>query len=471
DEALECFDKASKIRPDFAYPLYNKGYLLSKLEKYDEAIECIDKALKISPNFPHAWYTKGYVLNSLKRYGEAITYFDRAIEIFYTDIKKIEDPNYLNLAYAYNNKGYALLSLERYKEALEFFDKAINIYETLKRKQYNKGTAIDLELAYAYNNKGYALNSLEKYDEAIKCYDKSVSIYETIECLDKHIEEIKRLGKDISYLKRGQAKYMRDDYRSALDDFRKINEDNRNLFGEKHNSVGLCYHKQQKIKKAEEEYIEATESNSKSIEATAYYNLGVLYNSENRKDKAQKMFENCLKVDPSFSKAKEAINKFEGSDQIEWYNWWFGHVKGKKALGMLLIASILTPIIMAGFISYHVYFVSHHISGLTSFINHNISVLLTGIISMMGISIAILLLPSLTKIKVGSVVELETVPITHSDNNIKLEASVSIPSLLSVSMPTEIPLQPFPMPLQSMSMPTKYPLKSTRMSLQSLQRI
>jgi tetratricopeptide (TPR) repeat protein len=220
---------------------------------------------------------------------------------------------------------------------------------------------------------------------------------------------------------------MLDDHRSALDDFRKINEGNGNLFGEKHNSIGLCYYKQEKIKKAAEEYIEATESNSKSIESIAYYNQAVLYNSENRQGKAQKMFENSLKVDPNFSRAKEAVKKFEGPNLMEWYNWWFGHAKGKKALGVLLIASILTPIIMASFISYHVYFVTHHISGLTSFINHNISALLTGIITIMGLSIAVLLLPSLTKIKVGSIVELETAPITHINNTIKLEASISIP--------------------------------------------
>src|SRR6185437_12371376 len=138
---------------------------------------------------------------------------------------------------------------------------------------------------------------------------------------------------------------------------------------------------------------------------------GVLYNNENRKGKAQKMFENSLKVDPHFSRAKEAVNKFGSPDQIEWYNWWFSHAKGKKALGVLLIASILSPIIIVSFISYHVYFVSRHISGLTSFISHNVGVLLTGIITMMGLSIAVLLLPSLTKIKVGSIIELEQFPL------------------------------------------------------------
>jgi hypothetical protein len=86
---------------------------------------------------------------------------------------------------------------------------------------------------------------------------------------------------------------------------------------------------------------------------------------------------------------------------------------------------------------------------------------------MMGLSIAVLLLPSLTKIKVGSIVELETVPTTHTKSNSnELEAFSAIPSLISVSMPAEIPLQHFRMPLQILQMPNKFALKSVHMPLQ-----
>ena len=133
---------------------------------------------------------------------------------------------------------------------------------------------------------------------------------------------------------------------------------------------------------------------------------------------------------------------------------------------------MLAPLLIVSLTVYHVYFVTRNFGELTSFIDHNLSVLITAVITMMGLSIAVLLLPSLTKIKVGSVVELETVTTIHTKSNgIELEAFSTIPSLISVSMPTEIPLQSFRMPLQSLRMPTKYPLKSTRMTLQSFNHL
>ena len=88
---------------------------------------------------------------------------------------------------------------------------------------------------------------------------------------------------------------MLDDHISALVDFRKINEDNSNLVGDKHNNIGLCYYKQHKFKQAEQEYIKATDSSSKLTISNSYYNLAILYNNEGSRDKAKRMFENCLK--------------------------------------------------------------------------------------------------------------------------------------------------------------------------------
>ena len=357
--------------------------------------------------------------------------------------KENDDPNYSNLAYAWNNKGYALNSLQRYKEGIECFDNALGIYEDIKHlKQIDRAIKVDPDLAHAWYNKGYALNSLGKYGEAVKCFDNAASIYQDIKRRDDGNADLKKSAEDITYLRKGQSEYMLDDHISALVDFRKINEDNSNLVGDKHNNIGLCYYKQHKFKQAEQEYIKATDSSSKLTISNSYYNLAILYNNEGSRDKAKRMFENCLKSDPNFSKAKEALNKLEGtSDQpLEWYSWWFSHVKGKKALGILLISSMLAPLLIVSLTVYHVYFVTRNFGELTSFIDHNLSVLITAVITMMGLSIAVLLLPSLTKIKVGSVVELETVTTIHTKSNgIELEAFSTIPSLISVSMPTEIP--------------------------------
>jgi Flp pilus assembly protein TadD len=148
-EAIEWYDKALAIDPNYTRALNGKGNALLNLEKYQEAIEWYDKALAIDPNYTRAFYNKGNALNRLERYQEAIEYFDKALAI---------DPNYTR---ALNGKGNALLNLEKYQEAIEWYDKAL---------------AIDPNYTRALNGKGNALNGLEKYQEAIEWYDKALAI-------------------------------------------------------------------------------------------------------------------------------------------------------------------------------------------------------------------------------------------------------------------------------------------------------
>ena len=70
-EAIECFNKALEIDPEYAEAWNNKGISLRKLGRYEEAIECYDKALEINPRLAESWHNKGIALNELGRYHEA----------------------------------------------------------------------------------------------------------------------------------------------------------------------------------------------------------------------------------------------------------------------------------------------------------------------------------------------------------------------------------------------------------------
>src|SRR6478609_8228362 len=72
NEAIECFDKALEIKPDYFEARYLKGKALADLGKYDKAIECYDKALEIKPDYFEAWNDKGVTLVNLGRFDEAI---------------------------------------------------------------------------------------------------------------------------------------------------------------------------------------------------------------------------------------------------------------------------------------------------------------------------------------------------------------------------------------------------------------
>ena len=60
---------------------YKKGLALLKLGEYHEAIEWFDKALRIDPNYKGALNDKGAALVCLGEYQEAIEWFDKALRI------------------------------------------------------------------------------------------------------------------------------------------------------------------------------------------------------------------------------------------------------------------------------------------------------------------------------------------------------------------------------------------------------
>ena len=96
--AIEYYDKALAVEPNYVSALANKGLALNSLERYYEAIEYFDKALAVEPNHVNALTNKGLALNSLERYDEAIEYFDKALAV---------EPNHVN---ALTNKGLALIA-------------------------------------------------------------------------------------------------------------------------------------------------------------------------------------------------------------------------------------------------------------------------------------------------------------------------------------------------------------------------
>ena len=75
--ALDYYDQAIKIDPNYTDAWNNKGNALGDLGKYNEAIECYDRAIEIDPNFARPWNNKGNVLHNLGKDDEAIECYDK----------------------------------------------------------------------------------------------------------------------------------------------------------------------------------------------------------------------------------------------------------------------------------------------------------------------------------------------------------------------------------------------------------
>jgi tetratricopeptide (TPR) repeat protein len=112
--AINYYNKAIAINPNYVVALNNKGLALSGLGNYTGAIKYYDQALAKNPNYVEGLNNKGLALYALGNYTGAIKYYDQALA---------KNPNYVN---SLNNKGNALIKLGRNKEAIATYGEALN---------------------------------------------------------------------------------------------------------------------------------------------------------------------------------------------------------------------------------------------------------------------------------------------------------------------------------------------------------
>ena len=81
DEAIQAFDKAIDIDPQFEEAWYYKGVALFDQGKYDDANQALDKANDIDPQDADAWREKGFALTRLGLTVESFDAFEKADEL------------------------------------------------------------------------------------------------------------------------------------------------------------------------------------------------------------------------------------------------------------------------------------------------------------------------------------------------------------------------------------------------------
>ena len=190
-DALDAYNRAIEIDPNFAEAWEEKGINLLNLGKDGEAILAIDKAIEINPKSTGAWYLKADLFASQNKTDEAIEAFTKVIEInpqspqalvasydkastlmehgkYDEALKTYDEAIAMNPNSADNtliNKGYALNRISQYDKALQTFDLAIAINPR------------DATAADAWDGKGDTFCLQNKYDEAVKCYNEAIRIY------------------------------------------------------------------------------------------------------------------------------------------------------------------------------------------------------------------------------------------------------------------------------------------------------
>ena len=266
-KALEYYLRAIKAKPDddVIYHVFNLlAEVYSHFGDYNKAIDSLENSIQLGPEYTldNCFYKMGKTYFNLKQYDNSIEYFQRAIS---------ENPKYAD---AYYDLGWAYYELDLYEEAITAINQVIKIDSdradshyvlgniSLTRQQYNesisefkKALDIDPDFADAHCNLGLTYIFVHKYDEAIKEIKLSI----------------------------------------------KINPENANG----HNNLGMAYNELKR-------YNEATIALKQAIRlnpdfAGAHYNLGYSYLMLEKYDEAIKAFKQTIRIDPDHTNAHYAL--------------------------------------------------------------------------------------------------------------------------------------------------------------------
>ena len=125
--AIDAYDKAIRLKPDYAVVYNNRGIAKSGLGLYEEAITDHNEAIGLKPDLAEAYINRGNAKGGFGRHEEAITDYEKAIKL---------KPD---SAEAYNNRGAAKRALDRPESDIADYDEAIRLRPDLIEAHINRG--------------------------------------------------------------------------------------------------------------------------------------------------------------------------------------------------------------------------------------------------------------------------------------------------------------------------------------------
>ena len=169
DEAVEAYNKALSIKPDYAAAYCNMGNALKDQGKLDEAIKAYNKALSIKHDYADAYNNMGNTLKEQGKLNEAIEVLNKVLSI---------EPNYADAHY---NIGASLQDQGKLEEAIEAYNKALYIKPdnaeaivnaSSLRNQISDTSLITEEFEKRLENHNHALLARPKFQihQAVKAF-------------------------------------------------------------------------------------------------------------------------------------------------------------------------------------------------------------------------------------------------------------------------------------------------------------
>ena len=217
--AIEKYNEAIKLNPDYSYAYYMRGFCHYDLKNYEQATSDCIQAIKLNPNNGAAKYILGFICfdynNKMKMTSKSIEICEKVLEI------SPEDDNW------WHQLGLCYSRIRNYDESIKFYTKAIelnpdkinhwnglaNAYNSIKNYEkavecYTKVIELKPDNSSTYFWRGTAYYEVKKYEEAIKDFTKAIELKS-----DKS-----------SYYMRGRAYENLKKYEEAIKDYTKVIE-------------------------------------------------------------------------------------------------------------------------------------------------------------------------------------------------------------------------------------------------------
>jgi len=298
EDALEAYDKAIQIRPNYLEAWVGRGKALERLQRYEEAINALDFALKIQPKYLEAWNARANVQMKLQHFAEAIASFDMVVKL---------QPDYWS---AWDQRGVALHNLRRYQEAVESYDQAVqskpdsavvwyhrgNALINLQKYQeavasYEKAVQFQPNFYQAWYSQGNALSNLRKFKEAVAAFDQAVKF---------------NPDADEAWYGRGWALHQLQRYAEAVTSYDKAVRLQHRSEQAWYNLGNALYNLKQ-YQEAIASYNRAVENKPDHYEA--WYSRGNALGNLKRYQEAIESYNQAIQYKPDYKEAIEARNK------------------------------------------------------------------------------------------------------------------------------------------------------------------
>jgi tetratricopeptide (TPR) repeat protein len=262
DQAIEHYEWALRIKPDYADAHNNLGNALLKTGKRQDAIGHYEQAVRLEPALAEAHYNLGNALDQEGKIRNAISQYNLAVQI--------------NRGYAeaHNNLGLALVKVGKVEDAMDHFELALRIKP---------------EFAEAYFNMGNTLARIGRPQDAVDYYEQAVRIK------PDNVEAHHNLGGALLQLGRSQEAIGR--FEQVL----RLKPDNADA----HYNLGLALVQAGKPQDAIGHFEQALRV--APDDAEAHYNMGNALFGLGKVREAAAQYQQALRLKPDFAEAKASL--------------------------------------------------------------------------------------------------------------------------------------------------------------------